>query len=372
MRVEIMTVTPYRRRVGSARPSHLTFTDGVGGLLELPNFSVLVRGLDEWNYSRMPERPVIPEPRLLSAVRSELGPGIRELRAEPWLEGQSEDPNGPAGQVGVPVIPFPAWFRCTRCNQLQSLESGAFSFTNLVASRPRAQQAAQELHPQRSLCGASPLPGGLSQGHLDEFPYAWFVHKGGACPHATYPALTMIDQGRQQAADVTLRCTSCGESRNMINAQGELGMQNLPACRGRHPHLGTFTECDEPSRLLILGASNQWFGKTLNVLSVPPSRAGELTATVARLWDQLSAGHLPRGLGLHVWLSVLRRAREVADRGDLGRDPGEAGPAASWRGTSVAGPTPGPNGTCLPRPPRVRRWRTSLSVRRWCPTARPA
>lgn len=135
-RVESMTVTPYRRRVGSARPSHLMFTDGVGGLLELPNFSVLVRGLDEWNYSRMPERPVIPEPRLLAAVRSELSPGVRELRAAPWLEGQSEDPNGPAGQVGVPVIPFPAWFRCTRCNQLQSLESGAFSFTNLVASRP--------------------------------------------------------------------------------------------------------------------------------------------------------------------------------------------------------------------------------------------
>jgi hypothetical protein len=119
--------------------------------------------------------------------------------------------------------------------------------------------------------------------------YAWFVHKGGACPHATYPALTMIDQGRQQAADVTIRCTSCGEYRNMINAQGEQGMQNLPTCRGRHPHLGTFTECDEPSRLLILGASNQWFSKTLNVLSVPPSQASELTATVARLWDQLSA-----------------------------------------------------------------------------------
>jgi hypothetical protein len=75
----------------------------------------------------------------------------------------------------------------------------------------------------------------------------------------------------------------------MINAQGEQGMQNLPACRGRHPHLGTFTECDELSRLLILGASNQWFGKTLNVLSVPPSQASEVTATVARLWDQLSA-----------------------------------------------------------------------------------
>lgn len=37
---------PYRRRVGSVRPSHLMFTSGVGSLVDLPNFSVLLRGLD--------------------------------------------------------------------------------------------------------------------------------------------------------------------------------------------------------------------------------------------------------------------------------------------------------------------------------------
>jgi hypothetical protein len=249
------------------------FTDGVGGLLELPNFSVLVRGLDEWNYSRMPERPVIPEPRLLAAVRSELSPAVGELRAAPWLEGQSEDPNGPVGQVGVPVIPFPAWFRCTRCNQLQSLESGAFSFTNLVASRPFE---AQFLHKNCARKDRYAVPARFLVTCLKA---TWTSSRtpgssttGGACPHATYPALTMIDQGRQQAADVTIRCASCGESRNMINAQGEQGMQNLPACRGRHPHLGTFTECDEPSRLLILGASNQCSARPSTCCRCRPAR----------------------------------------------------------------------------------------------------
>jgi hypothetical protein len=117
-------VTPYRRRVGSARPSHLMFTGGIGGLLELPNFSVLVRGLDEWNYSRMADRPVIPEPRLLSAVRSELGPGIRELRAAPWLEGQSEDPNGPAGQVGA-IGSSPSREAYTRSDKLGVTDSAS-------------------------------------------------------------------------------------------------------------------------------------------------------------------------------------------------------------------------------------------------------
>ena len=40
----------HRRRVGAVRPSHLMFTSGVGALVDLPNFSVLVRGLDDWNY----------------------------------------------------------------------------------------------------------------------------------------------------------------------------------------------------------------------------------------------------------------------------------------------------------------------------------
>ena len=75
----------YRRRVGSARPSHLMFTGGIGALVDLPNFSVLVRGLDDWSYDGVPEWEPIDEPRLVTAAQALLGnPNLDQLRPAPW------------------------------------------------------------------------------------------------------------------------------------------------------------------------------------------------------------------------------------------------------------------------------------------------
>ena len=35
-----------------------------------------------------------------------------------------------AGGVGVPVLPFPRWFRCTACNYLAPHESQMFELNN--------------------------------------------------------------------------------------------------------------------------------------------------------------------------------------------------------------------------------------------------
>lgn len=43
---------------------------------------------------------------------------VDELRPAPWRDGIDTDPKGPASRVGVPVIPFPAWLRCTAYNEL--------------------------------------------------------------------------------------------------------------------------------------------------------------------------------------------------------------------------------------------------------------
>src|SRR5262245_26662207 len=125
-----------RRRVGTVRPSHLMFTGGVGALVDLPNFSVLVRGLDDWNFDALPEFRPIAEPRMLDAARAALRhKGIEQLRAAPWLDDSGGNAAA-AHLVGVPVAPFPSWLRCTACNIVQPLESGVFEFVNAKASRP--------------------------------------------------------------------------------------------------------------------------------------------------------------------------------------------------------------------------------------------
>ena len=284
----------YRRRVGAARPSHLMFTGGVGALVDLPNFSVVVRGLDDWDHKSVPGWQAIAEPRLLAAVRRLIGPTVQELRPAPWLEGTSSDPDGPAAQVGVPTRPFPSYLRCTACDELATIDSKVFGFENSKAHRP---QDARFFHTNcpRKKSGRKPLGVAArfvlacTAGHLDDFPYPHFVHRGAPCPKVSHPRLRMEDRGGNLGANVNIVCINCGIDRNIREALGKSGDKNLPHCRGRHAHLGEYQPggCTRGPKVLVIGASNQWFAQTLNALAVPKTGASELETKVEQHWENL-------------------------------------------------------------------------------------
>jgi hypothetical protein len=284
----------YRRRVGAVRPSHIMFTAGVGALVDLPNISVLMRGLDDWSYTDVPDWQPIAEPRLLAEVRGLLGPAVKELRPAPWRDGLDADPNGPAARVGVPVAPFPSWLRCSICGELAPIDSGVFGFENDKARRPQDARFYHENCPRsrkrrKPLAVAARFLLACKAGHLDDFPYAAFVHRGGACPKATHPPLRMDDRGGNLGANVEIQCRACSARRNIREVFGALGVSKLPRCRGRHPHLGTFEPggCANEPKVLVVGASNQWFAQTLSALAVPRTGASELQTKVEQQWAML-------------------------------------------------------------------------------------
>ncbi|MGH8902788.1 MAG: hypothetical protein ACRDYA_14205 [Egibacteraceae bacterium] len=111
-------------RVGELRPSQLLHTYGVGSVIDLPNLSGLVLGLDEWDVE---DAAKIAEPRLLAAVRAALGPQVRALRLPPYMP---ENPNAfddSWTRVGVPVAAFPRWLRCPSCTYLGPISAGLFT-----------------------------------------------------------------------------------------------------------------------------------------------------------------------------------------------------------------------------------------------------
>lgn len=288
------------RRVGTARPSHLMFTSGVGALVDLPNFSVLVQGLDEWQYGGVaPELQTIGEvpPHLMRAVRKLAGKSVKELRPAPRMpESDHLRTDDPSLRVGAPAVPFPGWLRCTACDELAPIASKAFGFEN---SRVRRPQDARFFHANcgRKRGGRAPLAVAArfvlacQAGHLDDFPYVLFVHNGGSCPEgAENPRLRMEDRGGMLGANVQITCLACNATRNIRQALGERGRESLPFCRGRHPHLGNhFEECGVEAKLLVVGASNQWFAQTLSALAVPKPAADELQLKVDTHWAALEA-----------------------------------------------------------------------------------
>jgi hypothetical protein len=251
--------------------------------------SVVVRGLDAWGGRGM----LISEPRLLAQVQRALpGAGVTSLRTAPCDPASADDPYT---SVGVPVTTFPRWLRCPACHQLLPIDGvDQLELHHRWGRRPDLAKWVHKHCPNQAALASSKrracIPArflvACPRGHLDEFPYVDFVHRSTQqpCPGAQ---LEMRDAGSVLGPRVTVSCRAgCGSRRNISEAAGTKGTANLPRCRGRHPHLQAFERCDEPLKLMVLGASNIWFNVSLSALHLPEE--DPVAATVAEHWDILS------------------------------------------------------------------------------------
>jgi len=135
-----MTTSSLMRKseVGEVRPSQTLMSYGIGSLVDLPNMSVIVMGLDDWPNAHSNE---IAEERLLRSAQSILGPQVGRLLTPPrGPETQGSQTNwfDEARQIGVPVAPFPRWMVCTKCRLLAPISSGLFEAKDYLYRPDRA------------------------------------------------------------------------------------------------------------------------------------------------------------------------------------------------------------------------------------------
>lgn len=297
-------VVKNRAKVGSARPSSLLYTYGPGAIMDLPNFSVMPAGLNDWEpiWKRRDHIPTILEPRLLNVVRLHLGPQVEALRPFPW-QPKRMGMSGEGSDLGIPSRVFPQWFRCTGCDYLGPLPR--FSYTNTHPFRPDLAQFAHKNCPGRGgnskkKSGSPAVPAQhlltCANGHLDEFPYTLWVHRGQKCSKAEVPDLKMRNANVGRSVGSIIECASCGQTRGMAEAQGSAGREKLPQkCRGRHPHLNAFdNKCDARPALIMMGASNLWFASTQSIIVMPRTEAEEKEALADRLRVELGFEQVTR------------------------------------------------------------------------------
>lgn len=353
-------------KVGSARPSSLLYTYGPGSIIDLPHFTVLPTGLDDWEriYARRPVTPTISAPRLLESVRRRYV-NVRELRPFPWQANESGRPDE-GRDLGVPARLFPQWFRCTGCDRLATIDYFKDGYRNTNPYAPHDAEVTHRNCPGRAggaqrgkakkamdrPCVPARYILVCPDGHMDEFPYDWWVHHGKKCPEADSPVLAMEENPTGRGSGSIIVCKSCGARRRMQEAQGADGRKNLPKCRGRHPHLDTFEVggCDKETRLMLVGASNLWFPATQSIVDLPrTSPAERLKELVNRvrsimgddLYEEIEAGgedfeanirfalkrlHKPeaperiRSLDRDALLDLMAEARSLEDQDDKDTD----------------------------------------------------
>jgi hypothetical protein len=252
-----MNKTRSARVRGQIRRSQLITTYGIGALVALGDESFMVAGLDSWANGRS----------------GGLGPelDIHEARLEHQL-GVERFVAPPATESGldVPVVRFPRWYYCPECRLLNSHDH----FTQ--SSKNRCSICGVELVPSRFVIACS-------KGHIDDFPYFWWVHGHSRNDPAEHD-LKIISDGRTASlAGIVITCR-CGLQRSMDGAFSRDALKGF-RCWGRRPWLRQKdSECDERPRVLQRGASNVWFSVTRSALSIPPWSDGAFRL-LDRYWE---------------------------------------------------------------------------------------
>lgn len=227
----------------TVRRSQMITTYGIGSLLPVESESFMVAGLEHWLTS---ERSRIDEQRLCKLL------GVSHLYAPP------------GGDVPgmVPMARFPEWVSCASCNRLDKFWR--------LASKPKDEYVNRCRHCVTTKLVPSRFVACCPAGHIQDFPYAYWVHRGtGKSIDEGHSLRIVTNPADSSLAGITITC-SCGASRTL---QGALGSGALAMrCGGESPWLdNSREECTESLVGLQRGASNVWFADMRSALTLDRS-----------------------------------------------------------------------------------------------------
>lgn len=255
------------------RSSQMVTTFGPGAMVDLPDTSVIVAGLDHWHYD-MTRIPVIHEPRLVAKLERIVQVPNLTLRPPP----PSNDTQR-GFQPDVTVWRFPEWFivqHQTDGGRQGYRKRRLVHLTGLDGMKYRDTDGKKySVVPVRFVRACE-------RGHVGDIDWPSFVHGvGGECKRD----LWMEERGTTGDLDSVWVVCECGAERVMSQA-ARMELRALGSCNGARPWLGAGTReaCGQRNRLLIRSASNAYFPQLMSVISIPDTRS-PIDEVVKSLWD---------------------------------------------------------------------------------------
>jgi ribosomal protein L23 len=262
-----------RRPHGQIRRSQLITSFGPGSMMDLPNHSVLIGGLDSWSTGG----DEIIEPRLVDKLKQLFDPPLQVLKLYS-PPPDNDDPTAP--QTGITAWQFPEWFITQDVDS--DSHRGTVRARMLVHRRMLTKGKFIDDHRKKRSVVPVRFVRACRNGHIGDIDWYEFVHGG-----ATDCRRQMWIEERGTSGDLSevwVRC-ECGKGERSM-AQAAEHRQSLGNCDGKRPWLGPYSaeKCGEPNRLLIRTASNAYFPQLMSVISLP-DRHETIREAVETVWD---------------------------------------------------------------------------------------
>jgi hypothetical protein len=264
------------------RQSQIVSTYGPGALVDLPDYAIIVAGLEHW--TGQPQ--LVHEPRLLANLRTRLELPALELRSPPVPARDDQY------SIGILGWQFPEWFVAQY--EVRSKELGRarpmIHRRGLVHGRYRSDDGKKwPVVPIRFVQGCP-------NGHISDIDWPSLLHGAGV---ACGGQLWLAERGTTgDIVDLFLHCDGCNHpSVQLIRLQGSKTEESLlGSCSGARPWIGPAAQeaCAAPeggphrNRLLIRHASNAYFPVTERAISIP-DQSERVRKAVDAVWEMLTA-----------------------------------------------------------------------------------
>ena len=254
-----------KKVVGTLRRTQIITSFGSGAICDMPDYSVIIAATNYWKQDSQPLHEASLE-RLLRVS------GFRE----PYVSENTDNKLSP----DLPAFRFPAWHFCPGCGRL--MPYWAFGDEN---GRKCKSCGDKNIVPSRFVAACC-------NGHLEDFPYRWWVHYGNytECPDLRGDQLHIqFSDSSGGLESIIIKCKACGKERTMAGCMSKDALKGYH-CSGRRPWIGFSKDyndpiaCEAKMRGLQRGASNVYFSVTESALTIPPWSTA-IQGEINKNWD---------------------------------------------------------------------------------------
>lgn len=243
--------------VGDIRKTQMITTFGAGAIVDFKDDTVVIASTDDWDYNPIDNEEV--ESRKLFNENLSVITGAEYFLMPRTTQSTNSFSQGKNAGSYI----FPEKLHCSRCGNI-------YDFRELdVKQRHKCPQCRNDLNASRFIAVCP-------KGHMDDFPYDWWVHNGKPCPSGVKsPRIKMINiYNRTDIDSLRLECTECKATRSMVNVFSENALSEFQ-CTCKHPHFKdplarASYGCHEKMRARLRSSSGVYFPITKSALLIPP------------------------------------------------------------------------------------------------------